>query len=179
MAERHGSQAIAAVGSARNSLESQCMLKRICRTRNWRGPVFFFDRAKLRKTRSALENLDSEIAVSMREIEKSDFVIVAGADPLNEAGMAALAIRQAKRKGAPVIVIDPRPVFLPFEFEHIPASPGDIELYMGKLVGKAVEKNAGEFGKDAQSFYRAVVSEGKDREFPAGISLLCEHLERQ
>ena len=107
----------------------------------------------------------------MREIEKADFVIVAGADPLNEAGMAALAIRQAERKGAPVIVIDPRPVFLPFEFEHIPAAPGDIELYMGKLVSKAVEKNAGEFGKDAESFYRAVVAEGKDRELPAGISL--------
>jgi NADH-quinone oxidoreductase subunit G len=178
LAERHGSQAIAAVGSARNSLESQCMLKRICRTRNWRGPVFFYDRAKLVKTRSALENLDSEIAVSMREIEKADFVIVAGADPINEAGMAALAIRQAKRGGASVIVIDPRPVFLPFEFEHIPASPGDIELYMGKLVGNAVEKNAGEFGKDAQSFYRAVVSEGegKDRELPSAISLFCERL---
>ncbi len=176
LAQKYGSQSIAAVGSARNSLESQCMLKRICRTQNWRGPVFFFDRAKLRKTFSALENLDSEIAVSMREIEKADFVIVAGADPINEAGMAALAIRQAKRKGAPVIVIDPRPVFLPFEFEHIPASPGDIELYMGKLVGKAVEKNEGEFEKDARSFYREVVSEGKNRELPAGISLLCEHL---
>ena len=49
MAQRHGSRAIAAVGSARNSLESQCMLKRICRTRDWRGPVFFFDPAKLAK----------------------------------------------------------------------------------------------------------------------------------
>ena len=176
LAQRHGSQAIAAVGSARNSLESQCMLKRVCRTQNWRGPVFFFDRAKLSKTRSAVENLNSEIAVSMREIEKADFVIVAGADPINEAGMAALAIRQAKRKGAPVIVIDPRPVFLPFEFEHIPASPGDIELYMGKLVSKAVEKNAGEFAKDAESFYRAVVTEGKDRELSAEIALLCEQL---
>ena len=176
LAERYGSQAIAAVGSARNSLESQCMLKRICRTRNWRGPVFFFDETKLRKTRSALENLDGEIAVSMREIEESDFFIVAGADPLNEAGMSALAIRQAKRKGAPVIVIDPRPVFLPFEFEHIAASPGDIELYMGLLVSKAVQRNAGEFEKDAQSFYRAVVAEGRGRELPAGISLLCEHL---
>ncbi len=174
--QKYGSQAVAAVGSARNSLESQCTLKRICRTRNWRGPVFFFDRATLSKTCSAVESLDGEIAVSMREIEKADFVIVAGADPLNEAGMAALAIRQAKRKGAPVIVIDPRPVVLPFEFEHIPAAPGDIELYLGKLIGKAVERSAGEFGKDAESFYRAVVAEGRDCELPAAISQLCECL---
>ena len=100
-----------------------------------------------------------------------------GADPINEAGMAALAIRQAKRKGAPVIVIDPRPVFLPFEFEHIPASPGDIELYMGKLVSKAVEKNAGEFAKDAESFYRAVVTElEKTVNFLPKLRSLCEQL---
>ncbi|MGA2402249.1 MAG: NADH-quinone oxidoreductase subunit NuoG [Syntrophobacteraceae bacterium] len=176
VAEKYGSRAIAAVGSARNSLESQCMLKRICRTRDWRGPVFFFDPAKLLKTRSAVERLDGEIAVSMREIEKADFIVVAGADPLNEAGMAALAIRQAARREAPVVVIDPRPVFLPFEFEHIPAAPGDIELFLGMLVGKAVEKNAEKFGEDAESFYRTVVAEREDRELPAGISLLGGHL---
>ncbi len=176
IAETYGSRAIAVVGSARNSLESQCMLKRICRTRDWRGPVFFFDPAKLRKTRSAVERLDGEIAVSMREIEKADFIVVAGADPLNEAGMAALAIRQAARRGAPVVVIDPRPVFMPLEFEHIPAVPGDIELFLGMLVGKAVEKNAEGFGKDAESFYRALVAEPGERELPAGISLFSERL---
>src|SRR5208283_4597951 len=98
IAEKYGPNAIAAVGSTRNSLESQCMLNQICRTRDWRGPVFFADPSKLRKTRSALEGLDGEIAVSMREIEKADFVIIAGADLLNEAGMSALAVRQASRR---------------------------------------------------------------------------------
>src|SRR5208337_3902385 len=35
IAVKYGSQAIAAVGSARNSLETQCMLKRVCSTRDW------------------------------------------------------------------------------------------------------------------------------------------------
>jgi NADH-quinone oxidoreductase subunit G len=176
ISQKYGPGAIAAVGSYRNSLETQCMLNRICRVKNWSGPLFYFDPAQLRKTRSAVENLDIEVAASMREIENADFVIVAGADPLNEAGMAALAIRQASRKKAPVVVIDPRPVSLPFEFEHIPAAPGEIELHMAKIVSKAVEKDAINFGKDAAGFYRSLVAYYGDLELPAGFSSLCEHL---
>jgi NADH-quinone oxidoreductase subunit G len=176
ISQKYGPGAIVAVGSHRNSLETQCMLNRICRVKNWGGPVFFFDPAKLRKTRSAVENLDIEVAASMREIENADFVIVAGADPLNEAGMAALAIRQAWRKKAPVVVIDPRPVKLPFDFEHIPAAPGEIELYMAAIVSRAVEKDAKNIGKDAAGFYRTLVAGCGDRELPAGFSSLCEHL---
>ena len=176
VAEKFGPGAIAAVGSARNSLESQCMLKRICRTRDWRGPVFFTDPAQLRKTRSALERLDGEIALSLREIEQADFVVIAGADPLNEAGMAALALRQASRKQAPIVTIDPRPLSLPCDFEHIPAAPGKIELYLGMLIGGAVEKDSTGFGKEAMDFYSALVAQKGDSEVPAGISSLSERL---
>ena len=176
IAEKYGPNAIAAVGSTRNSLESQCMLNQICRTRDWRGPVFFADPAKLRKTRSALEGLDGEIAVSMREIEKADFVIIAGADLLNEAGMAALAVRQASRRQATIVTIDPRPVFLPCDFEHIPAAPGEIELYLGMLAGKAVEKDSAGFEKDAKDFYRALIAEHGDSKLQTRIAPLAEQL---
>jgi NADH-quinone oxidoreductase subunit G len=176
ISQKYGPGAIAVVGSDRNSLETQCMLNRICRIKNWGGPVFFFDPAKLRKTRSAVDSLDNEIAASMREIENADFVIVAGADPLNEAGMAALAIRQAARKKAPVVVIDPRPVVLPFDFEHVPAAPGEIELVMAAIVSGAVEKDAKNLTKDAAGFYRRLVAGCGDRVPPAGLSSLCEHL---
>ena len=59
----------------------------------------------------------------MREIEKADFILAVGADPVNEAPMLAMAMRQAFRNGATVVVIDPRPISLPFEFDHLPASP--------------------------------------------------------
>jgi NADH-quinone oxidoreductase subunit G len=176
IAEKYGPSAIAAAGSTRNSLESQCMLKRICRTREWRGPLFFCDPAKLRKTRSALKALDGEIAVSMREIEKADFVIIAGADPLNEAGMAALALRQASRRQAPIVTIDPRSVFLSCNFEHIPATPDEIELYLGMLARKAVEKDSAAFGEEAKGFYRALAADHGDRELMARIGQLAEQL---
>ncbi len=63
----------------------------------------------------------------MREIEAADFILVVGADPVNEAPMLALALRQAWLKGGAVAVLDPRPVFLPFEFEHLPLAPGDLD----------------------------------------------------
>jgi NADH-quinone oxidoreductase subunit G len=177
IAEKYGSHAVAAVGSVRNSLETQCMLRRICRTRDWRGPAFFFDRAKLRKAISATENLDSEIAVSMLEIEKADFVIIAGADPLNEAGMCALAIRQAARRQVPVVTIDPRPIVLPCEFEHIPAAPEDIEVHLGMLVGKAVVKDSAGFDERARDFSRALVADNGGLGDCAPIALLAEKLQ--
>ncbi len=176
VSDKYGPRAIAAVGSDRNSFETQCTIKRICRTRNLGEPVFFFDPAKLRKTRSAIGCLDLENAASLREIENSDFVIVAGADPLNEAGMAALAIRQAARKNAPVVVIDPRPVDLPFDFQHIPAAPGEIESYLAAMAGKAVEQDAKDLEEKAARFYRGLSAYCKDRELPAGIFPLCEQL---
>jgi NADH-quinone oxidoreductase subunit G len=156
ISQTYGPGAIAAIGSHRSSLETQCMLKRICRTKDWRGPAFFSDPAGLRKTRSAVECLDLENAASMRDIQNADFIVIVGADPVNEAGMAALAIRQAARGNAPVVVIDPRPVDLPFDFEHIPAAPGDIEPYLAAIVGRA---------------------EGcRDFDPPSGVSLASEHL---
>jgi NADH-quinone oxidoreductase subunit G len=177
VAEKYGPQAIAAVGSARNSLETQCMLKRICRTRDWRGPAFFFDPSELRKTLSSIENLDGEVAVSMKEIEKADFIIIAGADPLNEAPMSALAVRQAARRHAAVITIDPRPVYLPCDFQHIPAAPGEIDLHLGMLVGKMVEKDSEGFEKEAMDFYRALVSQFGNGEPAHGIGPLLEQMQ--
>jgi NADH-quinone oxidoreductase subunit G len=176
ISEKFGPGAIAVVGSNRNSLETQCMLSRVCRTKNWRGPALYFDPSRFRGTRTAVECLDKEIAASMREIEKADFVIVAGADPLNEAGMAALAIRQASRKNAPVVVIDPRPVSLPFHFEHVPAAPGEIERYVAAMLSKAVEKDSANFDKDAAGFYKSLAAGTEDLELPVAFSSLCEHL---
>ncbi len=176
IAAKYGPRAIAAAGSHRNSFESQCMLDLVCRTRDWRGPVFFWGPEDRRKTLSAVEGLDGEIAVSMREIEKADFVIVVGADPLNEAPMGALALRQAARKNAPVVTIDPRPIFLPCGFEHFPAAPEKIERYLGMLVWKAVEKDAARFGKDAEEFCRYLAAECESCEPPAGMARLSQLL---
>ncbi|MGC8492742.1 MAG: NADH-quinone oxidoreductase subunit NuoG [Syntrophobacteraceae bacterium] len=176
IAAKFGPGAIAAVGSHRNSLETQCMLDRVCKTRGWQGPVFFSDLAGRRKCRDAVQALGGDLAVSMREIEKADFVIVAGADPLNEAPMSALAVRQAARKNAAVVTIDPRPVSLPCEFEHFAVTPAEIERYLGMLVWKAVEKDAARFENEAGEFCRFLATESENFEVSAPMARLGELL---
>jgi NADH-quinone oxidoreductase subunit G len=96
----------------------------------------------------------------MREIEKADFILAVGADPVNEAPMLALAMRQASRNGAKVVVIDPRPISLPFEFGHLPIPPQNLDLAMSLLVKGAVSRSAAEsLGQEALRYYDAVPGE--------------------
>ncbi len=138
--ERFGPGAVACLGSARSSLETQAMLQRFCRALGWPEPRFFALPSREAKVRAAVSRLDARLAVSMRELEEADFILALGADPVNEAPMLALALRQAWRRGAQVAVLDPRPVSLPLAFEHLPLRPGDLEPAMAVLAAAALGK---------------------------------------
>jgi NADH-quinone oxidoreductase subunit G len=134
----YGEGAVACLGSPRNSLETQGALKLYCRLHGWRDPQFFWDAAVERKVRTAVARLDERLAVSLRQIESADFVLVAGADPVNEAPILTLALRQAARSGGKIVVLDPRPIFLSCDFEHLAVAPGDLEAALGALVKNAL-----------------------------------------
>jgi NADH-quinone oxidoreductase subunit G len=152
----HGPGAVAVWGSSRSSLETQGYLKWLCQGQGWLGPQFFLTPSLERKVKAAVSRLDTDIAVSLGDLEKSDFVIVAGVDPVQEAPMLALALRQAYRRGATVVVIDPRPVSLPFEFDHLPVPPGGINLCLNLLTRTALAQPAaeGRLEPAAAQFYR-------------------------
>ena len=158
---RYGARGIAAWGSSRSSLETQGVLARLCREQGWAGPQFFLDPTQKRKVKTAVSRLHQGLTVSLRDIEKSDFIVVAGADPINEAPMLALALRQAWRRGATVAVLDPRPVFLPFDFEHLPMPPEGIKLCLNLLVRAAISQEAaeGHLELDAANFYTLLTCE--------------------
>jgi NADH-quinone oxidoreductase subunit G len=137
-----GAGAVACVGSTRSSLETMAMLHHLCRLKGWRGPAAWANQSRAYKARTAASRLDAKLAVSLSELEQADFILVLGADPVNEAPMAALAMRQAHRGGARVMVIDPRPVFLPFEFQHLPASPRHLVSALGLLIKFIVSDDA-------------------------------------
>ncbi len=85
-----------------------------------------------------MSRLDERLAVSLRQIEAADFILAAGVDPLGEAPMLALALRQAGQKGAPIALLDPRPVSLPCEFQHLAVAPGELDTALGTLVKGAL-----------------------------------------
>jgi NADH-quinone oxidoreductase subunit G len=137
--DKDGSQAMACAGSSRNSLETLAMIKRVSQTKNWQPPAYFGDAATLQNVKSAISRLEPGLRVSLREIESADFIAVLGADPVNEAPMLALAMRQAQRNGATVAVFDPRPIFLPFEFKHLPANLDTIGADLGAVINAAID----------------------------------------
>jgi len=147
-----GAGAVACVGSTRNSLETMAMLHHLCRLKGWRGPVIWANQSMALKVRTAASNLEAKLTVSLRELEQADYILVLGADPVNEAPMSALAMRQACRGGARIAVIDPRPVTLPFDFQHLPAAPQDLDSALGLLIQQAVSRDAVAIGRPAVEF---------------------------
>jgi NADH-quinone oxidoreductase subunit G len=150
-----GSRAVACLGSTRCSLETLGQLVRLCRHYGWREPSFFMDSTTARKTKRAVSRLDSRLAVSMREAEEVDFVLAVAADPVNEAPMLALAMRQAFRKGAKLAIIDPRPISLPLTFEHLPVPSRDVHSCLSVLLRHALSGEDLEgAGPEALAFYQ-------------------------
>lgn len=169
-----GPGAVACLGSARSSLENQAMLKRFSQLRGFGEPQFFPTASMARKVQKAAARMQEECAVSLREIEGADLVLVVGADPLQEAPMLAMAMRQAFRNiaeiapmfplpahprvnTAPVLVLDPRPVSLPMEYAHLPVPPGELDVILRQLIRISIDrKKAIAQGPEALRFYDAL-----------------------
>jgi NADH-quinone oxidoreductase subunit G len=155
-----GAGSVACLGSSRCSLEAQASLKRLCRQLGWPDPSFFADPLIAGKVRRAVGNLDGHLAVSMSEIEGADFILAVGADPLNEAPMAALAMRQAQLKGAHVAIVDPRPVSLPLAFSHLAVIPEALDLCAGWIVRSALNGRLSEgLAAESAGFFESILGD--------------------
>jgi NADH-quinone oxidoreductase subunit G len=175
-----GPQAVACLGSPRCSLETLGQVVRLCRHYGWREPGFFLDSSAANKTRRAVSRLDSRLAASMREAEAADFVLAVASDPVNEAPMLALAIRQAFRKGARVVVIDPRPVSLPLTFDYLPVPARDVHLCLSVLLRHALSgKDLEGASPEALAFYQSLPGDcGADPSMQARLVRLGGELGR-
>jgi NADH-quinone oxidoreductase subunit G len=155
-----GAAAVACAGSVRSSLQTLVTMGRLSRKMGWHPPAYWLNRSVYDRVRSAVANYDSDTAVSLQEVSQSDFILVVGCDPINEAPMLALTLRQAQREGARIIVLDPRPVNLPFEFQHIALHLEEINLCLGTLAKRLVDrKKVEDLGPDALGYFDAIPDE--------------------
>lgn len=134
----HGKRAVAAVGSGRAGSETLIALKDLCAARDWLAPVLFADPAVQAAAVAGVSSHHRDLAVSLRELEQSDCILVVGVDPVNEAPMLALSLRQAFRRGARILLVDPRPVEMPLDFEHHPVPSADFETGFRELLEKVL-----------------------------------------
>ncbi|KHK03327.1 2Fe-2S iron-sulfur cluster-binding protein [Desulfovibrio sp. TomC] len=135
LAQRHGPESIAVVGGLRSTMETQAALVLAAKAAGWRAPAFFGSRLEQAATKAALAALTPARARSLAELGQADAVLVLGVSPLCDAPMLALALRQASRAGAKIILADPRPVALPLPFVHLPVAPGQLPDVLAVATG--------------------------------------------
>lgn len=133
ISNQFGPDSIAVASSMRSSLETVAAMKQACRENQWLGPVAATTRRNAKNLATALSRLTPETAISLSEISTADTIVIIGADPLNEAPMLALSLRQAQLRGGHVVVIDPRGVALPFDFDYWRTHPADLAATIKKI----------------------------------------------
>ena len=99
--ERYGPGSVAVVTSSRSSLETLAAAKQACVQDGWTGPAAAHTARQALNQKIAVGRLRSELAVSLAADTKVHDVLVIGADPLNEAPMLALSLRQVQRQRGP------------------------------------------------------------------------------
>ena len=157
-----GTGAVAWMGSTRSSLETQAALKRLCQTKGWQGPVYSMDHDIEMNVKTAVSKLESGLTASLSELEKADFILAVGVDPVNEAPMLAMAMRQAQQCGAKVVLVDPRPITLPFNFYHLPIASREIEHHLAFIVKDTVDPDTAEaFDLNTKDIFNDVTTEGR------------------
>jgi NADH-quinone oxidoreductase subunit G len=117
LAADHGGQSLRFLGSPRASVEANLLLKRLAERLGAPAPYYDAHPRRAFAARVAAAIPSGQLA-SLGQVRSADLILVVGADPLAEAPVLALALRQAVRAGARLVVVDPRPVELPCQFEH-------------------------------------------------------------
>jgi len=155
--DQSGAGTVAVAGSTRSNLETLATIRHLCREKGWTGPSVLSDRSTARKVKTAVLRLEPDMAVSLQQMASADFILAVGADPVNEAPMLAMAMRQAFRNGAKITVLDPRPVDLSMDFQHLPAAPETLASHLGVLLKNSVDRTAAKtLGQEAVTFYDAL-----------------------
>jgi formate dehydrogenase major subunit len=108
--DKHGGEAIAGFGSAKCTNEEAYLFQKLIRTRFHTNNVDHCTRLCHASSVAALiEGIGSgAVTATFNEVEHADVVMIIGANPTENHPVAATYFKQAAKRGAKLIVIDPR-----------------------------------------------------------------------
>lgn len=120
-AERHGGRAVAGFGSAKCSNEEAYLFQKLVRTRFGHNNVDHCTRLCHASSVTALMASIGSAAVTapFNDALKADAIIIIGANPTENHPVAATYFKQAARRGAKLIVMDPRGTAMKRFAEHM------------------------------------------------------------
>ena len=121
VAKKHGNKAIAGFGSAKCSNEEAYLFQRLIRTRFHNNNIDHCTRLCHASSVAALiEGIGSgAVTATFNEVEHADLIMIIGANPTENHPVAATFFKQAAKRGAKLIVIDPRGVALREYADHM------------------------------------------------------------
>jgi len=110
VAKEHGGGAIAGFGSAKCSNEEAYLFQKLIRTRFRNNNIDHCTRLCHASSVAALiEGIGSgAVTATFNEVEHADVIMIIGANPTENHPVAATFFKQAAKRGATLIVIDPR-----------------------------------------------------------------------
>ena len=110
VAKEHGDGAIAGFGSAKCSNEEAYLFQKLIRTRFRNNNIDHCTRLCHASSVAALiEGIGSgAVTATFNEVEHADVIMIIGANPTENHPVAATFFKQAAKRGATLIVIDPR-----------------------------------------------------------------------
>jgi NADH-quinone oxidoreductase subunit G len=176
MTEVFGAGSVALVTSPRASLESQFLTKRWAAALG--SPHLCFEPHPRRDLAARVAaSQDPGQTASLADVRSCDLAVLVGVDPLAEAPVLALALRQAARRGARIVVVDPRPVDLPMVFERHAMLPEKLPRLLEGLRNPgggdaAPEELGGLLGRALSEAERPVLIGGTDVLGPRGSEAL-------
>jgi NADH-quinone oxidoreductase subunit G len=181
--ELYGAGSISMLSSSRASLETQFLTKRWANALG-SGQLCFEAHPRRDQAARVAASQAPDRSASLEDIRSCDMAVLVGADPLAEAPMLALALRQAARRGARIVVVDPRPVALPIDCERHAAAPEELPRILQGLArpqqhafASASEEFGGALGRALLEAKNPVLIGGGDLLGPQGCQMLLKAAE--
>ncbi len=143
VADRHGGDAIAGFGSAKGSNEEAYLFQKLIRTAFKTNNVDHCTRLCHASSVVALMETigSSAVTAPFTAAEDSDCIIVIGARPTENHPVAATYLKQAAKRGATLIVIDPRGYALTRHADHfIQFKPGTDVALLNAMMHTILEE---------------------------------------
>ena len=108
--DRDGPQALAGFGSAKGSNEEAYLFQKLVRTGFGTNNVDHCTRlCHASSVAALLEGVGSgAVSATFNEVKNSDFIIVIGSNPIENHPVAATYFKQAAKRGAKLVIMDPR-----------------------------------------------------------------------
>ena len=142
--ESHGPRALAGFGSAKGSNEEAYLFQKLVRTGFGSNNVDHCTRLCHASSVAALmEGLSSgAVSAPFEAAHEADFILVIGANPAVNHPVAATFIKNAARKGAKLVIIDPRRQSLSrHAWKHLAFRPGSDVALLNALLNVIISED--------------------------------------